>query len=144
MLSPWNLNDDIADSVNHNNRGKLCLWHSQNSSGDVPELLVDPSKAVVKDNHWPYTSMSSGNLIVHIRVCFFRLNISLPKVNHKEMYDVCLAGLFSVEGQQCVSNPCHFNGTCTDIGSSNYSCQCPLGFTGKKSHWCFSWYIIVA
>lgn len=54
MLSPWKLNDDIADSVNHNIRGKLCLWHSQNSSGDLPELLVDSSKAVVKDNHGPY------------------------------------------------------------------------------------------
>ena len=35
-------------------------------------VKTDPSKAVVKDHHhWPYTSMSSGNLIVHIQVNVF-------------------------------------------------------------------------
>lgn len=41
------------------------------------------------------------------------------------------AGLYNVAGQQCTSNPCYFNGTCTESGSNNYSCQCPPGFTGK-------------
>jgi len=138
--TPWNLLLPLHCSLSLSQR-KISRKFSGTS--------IFNSKAVVKDNHGQeppamgHTSMSSGNFIVHIQVFFFfRLNVSLAKVNHKVMYGVCLAGLFSVEGQQCVSNPCHFNGTCTDIGSSNYSCQCPSGFTGKKSHWCFSWYIV--
>lgn len=47
------------------------------------------------------------------------------------------AGWHIAFGQQCASNPCYFNGTCTDIGINNYTCSCPPGFTGRIIfHYC--------
>ena len=39
--------------------------------------------------------------------------------------------MYTVAGQQCTSNPCYFNGTCSESGVNNYTCQCPTGFTGR-------------
>lgn len=39
-------------------------------------------------------------------------------------------GVSSAVGQLCASSPCFFNGSCTETGNNNYSCQCLSGFTG--------------
>uniref|UniRef100_A0A8C7E6K2 coagulation factor Xa n=1 Tax=Naja naja TaxID=35670 RepID=A0A8C7E6K2_NAJNA len=36
-----------------------------------------------------------------------------------------------VDGDQCLSNPCHYGGTCKD-GIGNYTCTCLAGYQGKN------------
>uniref|UniRef100_A0A081DUB0 coagulation factor Xa n=1 Tax=Echis coloratus TaxID=64175 RepID=A0A081DUB0_ECHCO len=36
-----------------------------------------------------------------------------------------------VDGDQCLSNPCHYGGTCKD-GIGSYTCTCLAGYQGKK------------
>ena len=35
-------------------------------------------------------------------------------------------------GNPCLSNPCYNGGTCTNVGTTGFACQCPVGLGGPQ------------
>ena len=111
----------------------LLLWNGILSS-TCNVIIWNVKRMTNMGINWPITFINlSSFYLVNLHVNTFLQELSHMSLRLLFLFFYILSGFFTVSSQQlCTSNPCYFNGTCTETGNNDYSCQCPSGFTGKK------------